>query len=367
LKLQSSVNLNPTSARHLLVKFTTSSRRQLLQAANPAKLARDFPRMPINRLTTFAVLAAALFVIAPVQATTSKTHGKAVPAKQAQQTKHTHGKLLHHKQTQTRHTAATHKSTSSKLTTSVASIADTTSSATTNAVATLAIKPALPVFTSLQAGPFALSGPQAAAKLTPPWLSQAPSFNPAPMMLSQSIVPATTQTLPRGEVAANSDTEVDDTVAATRAEGDELATALDGTESATDLRKSLIAMAMKLRDIRYVRGGHDPSTGFDCSGFVRYVFAHAIGMQLPNNSASQFLAGLKVKRADMKPGDLVFFRTHGRRNISHVGIYISNGRFIHSPNTGKSVEISSLDEGYWAKRFAGAKRPEAIAMVANKG
>nr|WP_242451845.1 C40 family peptidase [Rhodanobacter sp. T12-5] len=135
----------------------------------------------------------------------------------------------------------------------------------------------------------------------------------------------------------------------------------------TDLRKALIALAMKLRDTRYVRGGHDPSTGFDCSGFVRYVFAHAVGMQLPTNSAAQFLAGLKVKRADMKPGDLVFFRTHGKRRISHVGIYISNGRFIHSPTTGKSVEISSLNSGYWAKRFAGAKRPEAMAQVASKG
>ncbi|KRE88852.1 hydrolase [Frateuria sp. Soil773] len=129
-----------------------------------------------------------------------------------------------------------------------------------------------------------------------------------------------------------------------------------------DLRKTLIAMAMKLRDIRYVRGGRDPSTGFDCSGFVRYVFAHAIGLQLPTNSASQFLAGLKVKRGDMQPGDLVFFRTGGRKRISHVGIYIDNGRFIHSPSRGKSVEVSSLDEAYWSKRFAGARRPEGIAQ-----
>jgi cell wall-associated NlpC family hydrolase len=135
----------------------------------------------------------------------------------------------------------------------------------------------------------------------------------------------------------------------------------------TDLRKALIAMAMKLRDTRYVRGGRDPSTGFDCSGFVRYVFAHAVGMQLPTNSAAQFLAGLKVKRADMKPGDLVFFHTGGKRRVSHVGIYISDGRFIHSPTTGKSVEISSLESGYWAKRFVGAKRPEAMAMAAHNG
>jgi cell wall-associated NlpC family hydrolase len=324
--------------------------------------------MPINRLTTYSVLAAALFVMAPVQATTSKTHGKSVPAKHAQQVKHTHGKLVHHKQTQTRHAATTHKSTHSQSTASAASLADTTSSATTNAVAASGMNLALPAFTSLQASPFALDSSQAAAKTTPPWLNQAPTLNPAPLMLSQAVVSVGSQTLPRsGEAVATSDSEVDNTAAATQVEGDELATALDGTENATDLRKSLIAMAMKLRDIRYVRGGRDPATGFDCSGFVRYVFAHAIGMQLPNNSASQFLAGLKVKRADMKPGDLVFFRTHGRRNISHVGIYISNGRFIHSPSAGKSVEISSLDESYWAKHFAGAKRPEAIAMVANKG
>jgi len=135
----------------------------------------------------------------------------------------------------------------------------------------------------------------------------------------------------------------------------------------TDLRKALIAMAMKLRDTRYVRGGRDPSTGFDCSGFVRYVFAHAVGMQLPTNSAAQFLAGLKVKRADMKPGDLVFFHTGGKHRVSHVGIYISDGRFIHSPTTGKSVEISSLESGYWAKRFVGAKRPEAMAMASHNG
>ncbi|HEV2681664.1 MAG TPA: C40 family peptidase [Rhodanobacter sp.] len=182
-------------------------------------------------------------------------------------------------------------------------------------------------------------------------------------MLAQSIVPADGQALLAGRDVAARPAAANRTVAA-QAEGDEPSAVADGNESATDLRKSLIAMAMKMRDIRYVRGGHDPSTGFDCSGFVRYVFAHAIGLQLPNNSASQFLAGLKVKRSDMKPGDLVFFRTHGKQRISHVGIYISEGRFIHSPASGKSVEISSLDEVYWAKRFAGAKRPEAMALAA---
>jgi len=320
--------------------------------------------MPINRLTAFSVLAAALFVMAPVQATTSKTHGKSAPAKHAQHAKPTHGKLAHHKPTQTKHgklAAATHKSTHAKSTAAVASVAETTA-ATADDVATVE----MPTSGSLQANSVPLDGFQAAASVTPQLLNQLPIFNPVPT-LSQSIVPANAQALLGGgsDVAANG-MAADDTATA-QMDGNEPATAVDGTESATDLRKALIALAMKMRDIRYVRGGHDPSTGFDCSGFVRYVFAHATGIQLPNNSASQFVAGLKVNRADMKPGDLVFFRTHGKRNISHVGIYISNGRFIHSPSAGKSVEISSLSESYWAKRFAGAKRPEAIAQVAHNG
>lgn len=195
------------------------------------------------------------------------------------------------------------------------------------------------------------------AQLGSPLLGQLPAFNPASSLV-QSAVPGAASVL-AGNRAAMEPAVVAD---ATAADGQE-ATSAD----ITDLRKSLIAMAMKLRDTRYVRGGRDPSTGFDCSGFVRYVFAHAVGMQLPRNSASQFLAGLKVNRSDMQPGDLVFFRTHGKRSISHVGIYISNGRFIHSPASGKSVEISSLHESYWAKRFAGAKRPEAMAQVAGRG
>jgi cell wall-associated NlpC family hydrolase len=142
-------------------------------------------------------------------------------------------------------------------------------------------------------------------------------------------------------------------------------TGVQADESAvagTDPRHVLLQLAMKLRDIRYRRGGDTPSTGFDCSGFVRYVFSHSIGLDLPANSASQFLAGLKVKRDDMKPGDLVFFRTHGKR-ISHVGIYIANGQFIHSPSTGKTVRVDNLSESYWSRRFAGAKRPDGIARI----
>lgn len=135
-------------------------------------------------------------------------------------------------------------------------------------------------------------------------------------------------------------------------------------QEAASLRQSLIGLAMALRHIRYVRGGRNPSTGFDCSGFVHYVFAHAVGLDLPANAASQFLAGLKVSRGEMQPGDLVFFRTAGRRGrISHVGIYLDNGRFIHSPSRGQTVRVDNLADAYWARHFAGAARPEGLAQV----
>ena len=133
------------------------------------------------------------------------------------------------------------------------------------------------------------------------------------------------------------------------------------------MREALVAVAMKLRNIRYVRGGRDPSTGFDCSGFVRYVFEHSIGLELPTNSASQFNVGHKISRGDMQTGDLVFFRTAGGRRgqgrVSHVGIYLSDGQFIHSPRRGESVRVDNLADAYWAKRFAGAKRPDAMAQI----
>lgn len=125
---------------------------------------------------------------------------------------------------------------------------------------------------------------------------------------------------------------------------------------------SLIALAMQLRNIRYRSGGRNPDSGFDCSGFVSYVFMHSLGLRLPATSAAQFVSGIKVARNEMRSGDLVFFRTSGKKRISHVGIYLDDGRFIHAPSSGKVVRIDRLDEKYWAKRFAGAKRPDGIAL-----
>ena len=199
------------------------------------------------------------------------------------------------------------------------------------------------------------------ATVTPNLMGQLSLFSPA-SMLAQSAVPAQLVTkASAGNNAALGDDEDADGDGMPDSGVSAVAALANDT---SDLRKTLIGMAMQLRDIRYVRGGHDPSTGFDCSGFVRYVFAHAVGLELPTNSASQFVAGLNVNRGDMKPGDLVFFRTAGKRGqgrVSHVGIYIANGQFIHSPSRGKTVRVDSLDQSYWAQRFAGAKRPGALA------
>jgi cell wall-associated NlpC family hydrolase len=130
--------------------------------------------------------------------------------------------------------------------------------------------------------------------------------------------------------------------------------------AAYEPRAMLVAMAMKLRDIRYRRGGRAPSTGFDCSGFVQYVFAQALGIDLPDNSISQSEAGVRVARAELKTGDLVFFHTRGK-GVSHVGIYLDNGRFIHSPSTGKRVRVDELSDQYWARRYVGARRPEVLS------
>lgn len=102
----------------------------------------------------------------------------------------------------------------------------------------------------------------------------------------------------------------------------------------------------------YVFGASGPKA-FDCSGLTRYVFAK-FGVNLPHYTGSQYSMGASVSRDNLKPGDLVFFNTYG--SVSHVGIYVGRGDFIHAPSTGKSITISSLSESYYSKRYAGARR-----------
>lgn len=117
----------------------------------------------------------------------------------------------------------------------------------------------------------------------------------------------------------------------------------------------LVVNALSFLGVRYHYGGDTARTGFDCSGFVRYVYQETLGTALPRNAASQSRVGEKIAENQLRPGDLVFFNTL-RRAFSHVGIYIGNGEFIHAPRSGQSVRIESLDSPYWSKRFDGARR-----------
>lgn len=118
---------------------------------------------------------------------------------------------------------------------------------------------------------------------------------------------------------------------------------------------SLIRIAMACRGTHYVRGGTSRG-GFDCSGFTRYVYAK-YGVALPHSSAAQAGRGTAVSRGELKPGDLVFFQTY-RRGISHVGIYIGNGNFVHAASRGRGVTVDALDSAYYASRYRGARRVE---------
>jgi peptidoglycan DL-endopeptidase CwlO len=112
----------------------------------------------------------------------------------------------------------------------------------------------------------------------------------------------------------------------------------------------VVSIAMQYLGVPYVWGGASPSTGFDCSGFVMYVFAQ-IGVSLPHHAASQYNYGVPVSRDQLAPGDLVFFD-----GLGHVGIYIGNGQFIHAPHTGDVVKISSLYESWYSATYYGARR-----------
>ena len=122
----------------------------------------------------------------------------------------------------------------------------------------------------------------------------------------------------------------------------------------------LVLNAMGFLGVPYKFGGNNAETGFDCSGFVRAVFEESLGKVLPRRADEQAAATLPIERTELKPGDLVFFNTM-RRAFSHVGIYVGDGKFIHSPRAGSTVRLEDMRKSYWETRFNGARRVTAIA------
>lgn len=120
----------------------------------------------------------------------------------------------------------------------------------------------------------------------------------------------------------------------------------------------LVVNAMGFLGVPYKRGGNTAETGFDCSGFVRAMYEQSIGLILPRRAEQQAAATQNIDRTDLQPGDLVFFNTM-RRAFSHVGIYVGEGKFIHSPKPGAEVRVDSMNMSYWQRRFDGARRVQS--------
>ncbi|MBC7648299.1 MAG: C40 family peptidase [Vitreoscilla sp.] len=135
-------------------------------------------------------------------------------------------------------------------------------------------------------------------------------------------------------------------------------------QSVSSKASELVVNAIGFLGVPYKRGGNTVETGFDCSGFVRSMYEQTVGLILPRRAEQQAAVTQNIDKSELKPGDLVFFNTM-RRAFSHVGIYVGEGRFIHSPKPGAEVRVESMSVDYWARRFDGARRVQASAPPAN--
>jgi len=126
-------------------------------------------------------------------------------------------------------------------------------------------------------------------------------------------------------------------------------------QTVVDRTSDLVVTAIGFLGVPYRRGGNTVETGFDCSGFVRAMYTQTVGHLLPRRAEEQAAATQKIDRSELKPGDLVFFKTM-RRAFSHVGIYVGEGKFIHSPKPGAQVRVEDMSGSYWQRRFSGARR-----------
>lgn len=123
------------------------------------------------------------------------------------------------------------------------------------------------------------------------------------------------------------------------------------------LEHKVVSRAHQLIGTPYRWGGSSVAGGFDCSGLMVYLFGTEAGIKLPRTATSIFRSSKQtIARKDLKRGDAVFFKHNKRKPISHVGVYIGNGHFIHAPSKGKFTRIDSLNNGYWSERYVAGKR-----------
>jgi len=117
----------------------------------------------------------------------------------------------------------------------------------------------------------------------------------------------------------------------------------------------LVMYAMSLADTPYRFGGNSSDNGFDCSGYVGHVFHHELNISLPRTSREISHVGIPLTQSELRVGDLVFYNTQGQP-FSHVGIYVGEGKFVHSPKSGDRIRVEQMHYNYWKTRFNGARR-----------
>ena len=120
------------------------------------------------------------------------------------------------------------------------------------------------------------------------------------------------------------------------------------------LREEIVRTAERFLGIPYQWGGSSPETGFDCSGLTTSVY-ELNGLKLPRSTRQQYQSGTSISRDKILKGDLVFFATTKKKQVSHVGIYVHGDQFIHAPRKGKTIRFGSLSNGYFNKRYMGAR------------
>jgi len=146
-----------------------------------------------------------------------------------------------------------------------------------------------------------------------------------------------------------------------RQSGDSLA--IDGQQILPTAAPDILARGLSLVGTRYRYGGSSVKAGFDCSGFIGYLFKREAEMKLPRSTREMIkIDAPLVARSELEPGDLLFFSTNGRGRVSHAGIYLGDDQFIHSSSSRSGgVRVDSLDNRYWNRTFIEAKRALAMA------
>ncbi|WP_350403638.1 C40 family peptidase [Pseudomonas sp. W17] len=139
----------------------------------------------------------------------------------------------------------------------------------------------------------------------------------------------------------------------------------NSSQTFSPVAEDVLFRALGLVGTPYRWGGNTPDAGFDCSGLIGYVYRDAAGISLPRSTREMIgMQAPDVGKNALQTGDLIFFATNGGSQVSHAGIYVGEGRFVHAPATGGTVKLDSLSKAYWQKAYLSAKRvlqPEHLA------